>query len=683
MRRPAYRFRMGCQMTETNTKNKIERMKELVVLLNRAAMAYYAQDEELISNFEYDRLFDELAGLEEETGTVLAGSPTTRVGFEAVDELPKERHERPMLSLNKTKSREELQAFLGGRDGLLSWKMDGLTIVLTYEGGELVKAVTRGNGEIGEVVTANARVFENIPLRTAFAGRMIIRGEAVIRYSDFEKINEQLQLEAEKEGREQIIYKNPRNLCSGSVRQLNNAVTAARHVRFYAFALVEADGFDAQNSRENEFKFLRSQGFEVVEYERVNEESILPAISRFEERVKKTDLPSDGLVLLIDDIAYGESLGTTIRFPRNAMAFKWADEQAETVLREVEWSASRTGLINPVAIFDPVELEGTTVRRASVHNISIVRQLKLGIGDRLLVYKANMIIPQIAENLTCSDTLSIPGTCPVCGGETVIRKEIDSEVLFCKNPDCPAKKIKAFSLFVSRNAMNIDGLSEMTLEKLIGLGFIHHFADLYHLKDHRSQIADLEGFGERSCDNLEEALERSRETTLSAFLYALGIPGIGVSGARILARSFGGDLDRIREADEETLSGLDGIGPVLAGQIAVFFRDEKNILEIGLLLREVRFRKEAMPDTETAPLSGMTFVITGAVSHFDNRDALKDYIEKLGGKTAGSVSKNTTYLINNDTASASSKNRKAKELGIPIISEEAFLRLAKGADEEV
>ena len=689
--------------------NDTKRMKELVALLGRASEAYYAKDEEIISNFEYDRLYDELVQLEAKTGVTLANSPTVHVGYAAVDELPKERHAQPMLSLDKTKSREELRDWLNGHEALLSWKLDGLTVVLTYAGGELVKAVTRGNGEIGEVITGNARVFENVPLRIPFQGNLVLRGEAVISYSDFEKINARLEEEAasksladEEAVKADVRYKNPRNLCSGSVRQLDSAVTAQRHVQFYAFSLVLAEGTgasgdaagaagsppaasegtfvpapDFHNSRKAQFDFLAQQGFDVVQYRMVTPATILPAIEQFEKDIQHYDLPSDGLVLLLEDIAYGESLGRTAKFPRNSIAFKWADETQDTILREVEWSASRTGLINPVAIFDPVELEGTTVRRASVHNVSIVRGLKLGLGDTIRVYKANMIIPQIAENLTGSDTLEIPDTCPVCGGETQIRSENDAESLYCTNPDCPAKKIKAFTLFVSRPAMNIDGLSEMTLEKFVGRGIIHQFTDIYHLEAHRDEIVDMEGFGGKSYENLIAAVDASRHTELRRVLTALGIPGIGSAGARLICAHFGDDPDKIRSAGEEELSAIDGIGPVLARNFADWFADDENRARFDALLEELTIERpqEAPEPPGGNPISGKTFVVTGSVEHFANRDELKEFIENRGGKVSGSVSKKTDYLINNDVNSTSGKNKKAKELGIPILSEEDFMRM--------
>ena len=659
----------GAVPAENISGQDYERMKHLTELLNRASEAYYNKDTEIMSNLEYDRLYDELSALETRTGIVLAGSPTVHVGYTAAEELPKERHASPMLSLDKTKDRYALQDWLNGRDGLLSWKLDGLTVVLTYEAGTLQKAVTRGNGEIGEVITDNARVFKNLPLRIPCRETIVLRGEAVIRYSDFEQINAELEAEAAAAGDfADIGYKNPRNLCSGSVRQLNNQITARRRVRFYAFSLVQAGDLDFDNSRQRQMEFLKEQGFETVEYVRVTPSDVADKIGEFEARIAQNDIPSDGLVLTLDDIAYGESLGTTAKFPRNSIAFKWADEIKETVLREVEWSASRTGLINPVAIFDPVELEGTTVKRASVHNISIVKALKLGIGDRITVYKANMIIPQIAENLTGSGTLAIPSECPVCGQPTMIRRDKDTEVLVCTNPDCAAKKIKSFSLFVSRSAMNIDGLSEMTLEKLIAAGLIHTYADIYHLDAHRDVIEEMEGFGKRSCDRLLDAIEKSRETTLPRVLCAVGIPGIGISGARILCSHFGS------EADAEELSGVEGIGPVLAQNVYDYFRQPAAAAQFDALIGELHIEADVKEDKPQI-LAGKTFVITGKVEHFPNRDALKALIVSLGGKAAGSVSAKTDYLINNDVTSNSSKNKKARELGIAILSEEDFLAM--------
>ncbi len=646
-------------------EKSMERMRELVSLLNKASKAYYAQDTEIMSNYEYDRLYDELSDLEKITGVILTDSPTVKVGYEAVEELPKERHETPMLSLAKTKSREELQSWLNGRQGLLSWKLDGLTIVLTYTGGRLVKAVTRGNGEVGEVITNNARVFRNLPVSIPYQGELILRGEAVISYSDFEKINSEIEDVDAK-------YKNPRNLCSGSVRQLNNEITAGRNVRFYAFQLVRAQDVDFQDSRQAQFDFLGRQGFDVVEYRMVDPDTIVDAVSYFERKIADYDIPSDGLVLTYEDMAYGSSLGRTAKFPRDSIAFKWADELRETILQEIEWSASRTGLINPVAIFEPVELEGTTVSRASVHNISILRGLKLGIGDRITVYKANMIIPQIAENLTGSDNLEIPDKCPVCGQPTQIKQVNEVQSLYCLNPDCDAKKIKAFTLFVSRDALNVDGLSESTLEKFLARGFLHEFADLFKLSRYEEEITQMDGFGEKSYRNLKESLEQARNTTLSRLIYGLGIENIGVANAKMLCRHFRYDLPALRSATLEELAEIDGIGEVIALSVRAFFDDEKNREQLDRLLPELNIAVEVIEEGAQT-LAGMNFVITGSLTHYENRNQLKEEIEKKGGKVTGSVTSKTTCLINNDTTSQSSKNKKAKELGVRIVSEEAFL----------
>ena len=648
-------------------ENSLQRMKELVEKLDQAAKAYYQEDREIMSNQEYDSLYDQLEQLEKETGTVLTNSPTVRVGYEAVNELPKEEHPSPMLSLDKTKDREVLRGFIGNHKCLLSWKLDGLTIVLTYENGELVKAVTRGNGIVGEVITNNARVFKNIPLRIPYKGQLVLRGEAIITYSEFERINETI-------GDADAKYKNPRNLCSGSVRQLNNEITAKRNVRFYAFALVSAQDVDFSNSREQQFIWLKKQGFEVVEYKVVTSESLDEAMDYFSKTIVNNDFPSDGLVVTYDDIAYGESLGSTAKFPRNSFAFKWADEMRETKLVDMEWSPSRTGLINPVAIFEPVELEGTTVSRASVHNISIVKELQLGIGDTIKVYKANMIIPQIAENLTRSGNLVIPDKCPVCGREARIRKENDVETLYCMNPDCVAKKIKSFSLFTSRDAMNIDGLSEATLEKFIAMGFIHNFGDIFEIGKYKDQIVEMEGFGQKSFDNLMVSLEKAKETTLAKVIYSLGITGIGLANAKVICKYFDDDIEKIRYAEEEEISSIEGIGPVIAGSLADYFKSAENNQKLDHLLSHLHLVHEETSAEQV--FAGKTFVITGSVEHFSNRSEAKEFIEARGGKVTGSVTKKTDYLSNNDKTSASSKNKKAQELGIPILSEEDFLELA-------
>ncbi|MDD3337739.1 MAG: NAD-dependent DNA ligase LigA [Lachnospiraceae bacterium] len=646
----------------------MERMKELVALLNEAGKAYYQEDREIMSNYEYDALYTELEQLEKETGTVLANSPTVSVGYESMDELPKEAHATAALSLDKTKDVHVLGEFIGDHRTLLSWKMDGLTIVLTYLEGKLQKAVTRGNGVIGEVVTNNARVFQNIPLQIPFQGELVLRGEAIITYSDFEKINNEITDVDAK-------YKNPRNLCSGSVRQLNNEITAKRRVNFFAFSLVDAQGVDFENSRQKQMEWLTSQGFDVVEYKIVTRENLEEAIEYFSEKIQRNDFPSDGLVALYDDIAYGESLGTTAKFPRNAFAFKWADEIRETVLQEIEWSASRTGLINPVAIFDPVELEGTTVSRASVHNVSIVKALGLGIGDHITVYKANMIIPQIAENLTRSGNLEIPGQCPVCGGKTRINQENDVETLYCTNSECQAKKIKAFSHFTARDAMNVDGMSEATLEKFIGCGFIHEFADIFELEKHRESIVTMDGFGEKSYEKLMAGIQQARHTTLPRVIFSLGILNVGLANAKVLCKEYRQDLEALRHASAEDLSEIEGIGPVIARTFTEYFADEKNSAMVDRLLKELDI--EQMEENDDHRFDGVNFVITGSVEQFANRSEIKELIESLGGKVTGSVTAKTNYLINNDTTSNSSKNKKAKDLNIPIISEEEFINMTR------
>ena len=645
--------------------DKSERIKDLVELLNKANKAYYQEANEIMTNFEYDKLYDELVGLEKETGMVLSNSPTVNVGYQVVSQLPKEQHNSPMLSLDKTKEVGALADFAGDRKCLLSWKMDGLTVVLTYENGELVKAVTRGNGLVGEVITNNAKTFKNIPISIPYKGRLTLRGEAIIKYSDFEQINREIEDADSK-------YKNPRNLCSGSVRQLNSQVTAERNVNFVAFALINADDVDFGNSIEQQYKWMESKGFQVVEYRVVTRNSMEDAVKYFAEKIQTYDYPSDGLVLMFDDIEYGLSLGTTAKFPRNGIAFKWEDEQAETTLKYIEWSPSRTGLINPVAVFEPVELEGTTVSRASVHNISIMEELELGSGDRIKVYKANMIIPQISENLTKSGIDDLPKECPVCGHATEVKAENGIKTLYCPNSQCPAKHVKLFTLFVSRNGMNIDGLSEETLEKFIDAGYIKEFADIFHLDRYYEEIVATPGFGQKSYDNLMDSVEKARNVELSALIYSLGIPNIGSANAKLICKAFNNNIEKIRNASVEELIEIDGIGEIMAEKFCQYFADEDNIKKLDNLLKEVNI---AEPEENTTPqnMDGLTFVITGSVEHFANRNELKSYIEKHGGKVTGSVSAKTNYLINNDAMSASSKNKKAKQLGVEIVTEEVFL----------
>lgn len=649
------------------SESKKARMLELVEKLNDAGRAYYQESREIMSNREYDALYGELEGLERELGITFANSPTVNVGYEVLGELPKERHESPMLSLDKTKEIEELKAFVGDQKALLSWKLDGLTIVLTYRGGELFKAVTRGNGEVGEVITNNARVFCNIPLRIAYQGELILRGEAVIGYREFERINSEIEDVDAK-------YKNPRNLCSGSVRQLNNEITAKRNVRFYAFSLVQAEDVDFHNSRAFQMQWLTEQGFEVVEFCEVTRDTVEEEVIKFSEKIAENDFPSDGLVLIYDDIVYGQSLGRTSKFPRDSYAFKWADEVRETTLMEIEWSPSRTGLINPVAIFEPVELEGTTVSRASVHNISIMEELELGVGDKIEVYKANMIIPQIARNLTRSGVKDIPARCPVCRGETEVRQVANAKALYCTNPDCQAKHVKSFALFVSRDALNIEGLSEATLEKFISLGYIREFADIFHLDRYQEEIQSLEGFGEKSYRNLVGNAEKARATTLPRVIYALGIANIGLANAKVICKEFRYDVEKMLCATEEELNEIPGVGGVIAKAFVDYFASEEHVRQFRDLLGELVIPEEVSEEKKQI-FAGVNFVITGSVDHFANRGEVKELIESLGGKVTGSVTSKTNYLINNDAASTSSKNKKANELGVPIISEERFLEM--------
>jgi len=646
--------------------DKKARIKELVEILNKAAKSYYVDAVEIMPNIEYDKLYDELVKLEKETNVVLSNSPTQNVGYETASELPKKAHESPMLSLDKTKSVTELEDWLGDNEALLSWKMDGLTIVLTYRGGELVEAVTRGNGIIGEVITNNAKNFQNVPLKIEYKGELILRGEAVIKYSDFKRINESISDADAK-------YKNPRNLCSGSVRQLNPAVTRERKVYFNVFNVVKADDIDFENSKAKQFEWAKNEGFDVVEYKFTNRASLANDIADFESRIADNDIPSDGLVLLLDDIALGERLGSTAKFPRNAMAFKWSDERQTTKLKYIEWSPSRTGLINPVAVFEPVELEGTTVSRASLHNVSIFEELMLGVGDEISVYKANMIIPQVYENLTKSNTEKVPKICPACGKDTTIKKDNESKVLLCINPDCQVKHIKQYALMASRDALNIDGLSESTLEKFLSKGFIKSDSDLFHLDKFKDEIINMDGFGKRSYEKLISALDEAKNTTVSRFLYSLGISGIGSANAKMIAKYFDNDIDRIISASKDDLLEIEGIGEVIANSIVDFFKSEKNIENVESLRKILKFEKEESGGGDK--LSGKVCVITGSLQHFSNRNELKELIEKNGGKVSGSVSSKTNYLINNDTASNSSKNKKAKELGVEIISEEDFLKL--------
>ena len=647
----------------------MKRMKELVELLGKAAYAYEQEDREIMSNFEYDKLYDELKALEEETGTVLSGSVTQKVGYEIASSLPKVTHPKRMLSLEKTKEVSKLKAFLGTQEGLLSWKMDGLTIVCTYEDGKLVSAVTRGNGTVGEEVTNNARNFKNLPLSISEKGRLVLRGEAIITYEDFKRINDRIEDIDSK-------YKNPRNLCSGSVRQLNPQITTQRNVRLYAFTLVEGGPDFA--TKEEQMLWLAELGFKTVEYKKVTADNIEEAVKYFAEHVDQVEFPSDGLVMTYNDRRYSASLGETIKAPKDAIAFKWKDEIVETKLIDIEWNTSRTGLINPVAIFEPVDIEGTTVERASVHNLSILEELKLGKGDHITVYKANMIIPQIAENLTKSGNIEIPSACPVCGAHTEIRQDKESKTLICPNSNCKAQRLRAFAHFTTRDAMNIEGLSEATIEKFLEKDYLEDFTSLYHLQQYQDEIIKMEGFGEKSYQKLIKSVEKSRNVALANFVYALGIAQVGLGTAKLICKHYENDFEKMQNATKEALTAIDGVGPVIAEEFEAYFSLEANKKMVQALEKELTFKQESFSTPVDSKIAGKTFVVTGDVNHFANRKELQAKIESLGGKVTGSVSKNTNYLINNDSESASSKNKKAKELNIPILTEEDFLAMIEG-----
>lgn len=648
-------------------EDKITRMKELISILNKASELYYQKNTIMMTDYEYDHLYDELVELEKETNMTLSNSPTINVEPEISSSLKQVEHPSPMLSLAKTKKVSELENFLGDKEGLLSWKLDGLTIVLTYEDGKLISGVTRGTGIIGELVTENVKQFKNVPLTIPYKGRLVLRGEAIIKYSDFNRMNEEL-------GDGSSQYKNPRNLCSGSVRQLDSSITAKRCVNCIIFALIESST-NISNLKSECFDWLKNQGFEVVEHYKVTKNTVKEQVLMFKEKVKEYDIPSDGLVITYDDIAYGNSLGTTAKFPKHSLAFKWKDETVATTLRKVDWLVSRTGLINPVAVFDPVELEGTIVSRASVHNVSILEGLKLGIGDTIMVYKANMIIPQIASNSTQSGNLEIPDRCPVCGSKASIISNSDVKYLYCMNDFCKAKLIKRLSLFVSRNAMNIDGISDMILNKLITEKIVNNYKDLYHLDRHKDKIIAFEGFGEKSYSNMINSIEKSRHVKLANFIYALGIPDIGFSRAKLICNHFNNDFNKISNLTYEELSNIPGVGDVIAKEWIDTFSNPDFIEELKELKEEIDIPKASTNSNKD--LDGLTFVITGSLNKFTNRDTMIEFIEEHGGKVVTSISSKVNYLINNDITSTSTKNNKAKELGISIIDEDKFLELIK------
>lgn len=643
----------------------MKRMKELIKQLNAAAEAYYNSEQEIISNKEYDALYEELQTLEAKLGA-LPESPTQRVGEKATGSRPKVSHEHPALSLDKTKEINILQKWLGyDKEGILSWKMDGLTIVITFMGGHMIQAVTRGDGFIGEDITDNAASFFGIPAEIPFMGKVIIRAEAVITYDEFIRINEELPADAEP-------YKNPRNLTSGTVRLLNGI--RDRIVESHAFELVEMEGGKPQYIKE-QFELLQAWGFKVVDHILVSGENLENQVYNLEKSIEQNPFPSDGLVLTYNDSVYGESLGVTGKFPRNAIAFKWEDETYNTILKEIEWSASRTGLLTPVAVYDPVEVDGSTISRASLFNVSYLQNLQLGIGDHILVYKANKIIPQLSDNLTKSNTAIIPTHCPICGGETsMLTRESDGRkvhTLVCTNSKCPAKHLGRFSRFVCRDAMNIIGVSEKTLKRMIDMGYLHDLTDIYRLENYRAEIEAMEGFGKKSADKLFASIIASKVVEPWRFLYALDIPNVGRDASKKILRICGGSIEGFvkRIQSGEDFLDAEDVGDVTNQLILEWKKDEEKVKEMLELMELMQFtRSKGAADV----LKGKTVVITGKLKTFKNRDELIAFVEDNGGKVAGSVSANTSYLINNDVNSASSKNIKAKSLGVPIISELEF-----------
>ena len=637
------------------------RIRSLIDILNKANEAYYYHDNEIMSNKEYDDLYDQLIQLENESGIIYSDSPTQNLGEHIYSSLPKVKHESPMLSLDKTKDRDALREWLGNKEGVLSWKLDGLTVVLTYENGKLEKAVTRGNGAIGEEITENAKFFKNVPLRIPFKGKLILRGEAVISYHDFETIN------VEEQGR----FKNPRNLASGSIRALDTNQVKKRKVQVIIFEVIQ--GSEA-NLVTDKFTWISHLGFKPVDYEVVNADNILEKIQDFENRITSNNIPSDGLVLTFNDTAYGRSLGTTGKFPKHSMAFKWQDEVEETVLRSVEWNTSRTGLINPVAVFDPVYLEGTEVSRATLNNVSYIKDLQLGIGDTIEVYKSNMIIPTILSNKTKSNNLIIPVVCPTCGMQARLIRSNNTEILQCMNLDCPARFLNKLIHFCSRDAMDIQGLSIKTLEFVIKQGWVNNFLDLYNLQNYERKWAMMRGFSTVSVRKYLAAIENSKKTESARFLYALGIPKIGRHQSQSLIQVYKSWDAFIQAVKSNTdFSHIDGVGDCLNQNIHNWYNGFYKQDQIEKLASLMIFEDQEITTSDI--LKGKTFCITGKLNMFANRSDLVKFIEQQGGKVSGSVSKNTDYLINNDKGSNSSKNKKAIELGVSIITESEFSKL--------
>ncbi len=643
------------------------RCKELVRRLNEASEAYYNGGEEIMSNYEWDAMFDELLSLEAETGYALPDSPTQNTGYEE-NNGEREAHEFPALSLAKTKQVSELIKWAEEREVWLSWKLDGLTLVLTYDGGKLTRILTRGNGVTGTNITYLKNSIKGFPLKIKYKGHLVVRGEAVISYSDFALINDTIEDDDEK-------YANPRNLASGTLSLDDAEKVKERRVRFHAFTLVHLE--DNIVSWGERMEFLEKEGFMVVDREKTDAAGIADVVERWTKRVEngEMDLPVDGLVICYDDTDYAASGSVTGHHAAKAgYAFKWQDVSAFSELLYVEWSCAAS-TISPVAVFTPVQLEGTTVSRASLCNISEMERLGIGETCTLEVIKANKIIPKCIAVKEASGTFTVPEKCPVCGAQTEIRTSPKSKTrtLHCTNPDCSAKHVKKFTRFVSKTGMDIDGLSIQTMLKFMNEGFLKEFQDIYHLSEHAEEIRQMEGFGEKSCENMMKAIEKSRQANPVNFIYALCIPMMGIdAGKKIIANGgFEGFLERLEQ--KKGFEDIDGIGPEKSGSALLWYENDKNRRSLEALLKEVTIEKTAEKPDTGGKCAGLTFVITGEVHHYKNRDEFKAYVEASGGKVTGSVTSKTSYLVNNDTASASSKNRKAKELGIPIISEEEFV----------
>ena len=648
--------------------NKIARIEELVTILNKASEAYYNGQDEIMSNYEWDAMFDELTALEEETGHILSNSPTQNAGYESTSGQ-KEAHEFSALSLAKTKKVEELEKWAEDYPIWLSWKLDGLTLVITYDNGKLVKILTRGNGTIGTNITHLKNSIKGFPLEVPYKGHLVVRGEAVISYTDFAAINDMIEDEDEK-------YANSRNLASGTLNLDDVDEVKNRKVHFHAFTLVHMD--EPMISWGDRMNFLEKMGFTVVDRELGDAKTIGSMIDKWTKRVEsgKMDLPVDGLVICYDDTEYASTGSVTGHHATRAgYAFKWQDEAVDSRLRYIEWSCA-VSTISPVAVFEPVQIEGTTVSRASLCNLSEIERLGVGKECTLSVIKANKIIPKCIAVKDAVGELEIPTECPVCRAATRIHTSASgTKTLHCTNPDCTAKNVKKFSRFVSKNGMDIEGLSVQTMLRFINEGFIREFADIYKLSQHFATISELEGFGEKSCENMNKAIEKSRNVHPVNFIFAICIPMIGTDAAKKIVNTVG--FDGFLERMEQSIGfeDIDGIGGEKSNSILQWYANDTNQNALEHLLQVVEIQKVEKKNTENGTCNGLTFVITGDVHQFKNRDEFKVYVESQGGKVAGSVSGKTNYLVNNDVESTSSKNKKAKDLGIPIISEDTFVEM--------